>query len=332
MTNPIEMIKAYHAIKSYLSVQDQKDLINKLGLTDDDIHIRLKGKDEEIEFILTLYLLNSCKHIIGFEEGVSALTNSNTPDLLIELNDGRRVFVEVKSTSDKKYKISRGNFNKRVKFAESFGCPLYFAIKLNGLWMLFDSSYLEKRNFKIDVSNYNYSKFDEITNNRAFLIPKGLKIVSHYSKSDPNHFGVNFQPYGNLVHYSFLYNNKLIFEVSKSDKKKFGFVILLEAFQDFMSTQSQVITSVSSDITMIEEKSVFEYSLVDSRQLIQAPIKHMIRDNGNATDLNAYFRDLASNKKNLLTIDIFHDMIMDLIKLGVPIFEKKGKNILGVKV
>ncbi|MCK1997513.1 hypothetical protein MPH47_09815 [Psychrobacillus psychrodurans] len=328
MSTPIEMIKAYHAIKSYLSEQNQIDLIQKLGLTSTDLNIRMKGKDEEIEFILTLFFLNSCKHMIGFEEGVSTLSNTHTPDLLIELNDGNRIFIEIKSTSDDKYKISRGNFNKRVKFAESFGYPLYFAIKIKGLWMLFESSYLEQRNYKIDISNYMYSKFEEITGNRYFMFPKGMKIVSHYSKSDQNHLNIHFEPYGNLVHYSLIFNNKVILTVSSTNKDSMGNLFLLEALQDSMSVQSQTISnSESTDLTRIEEELIQPLTMIDSMQLIHAPINHMNQDNGNITDLNTYFRDLASNKKNLLTIDHFYNLINQLVALGIPILEKRGNNI-----
>ncbi|RPK29526.1 hypothetical protein [Paenibacillus xylanexedens] len=332
MSSPIEMIKAYHSLKSYLTQVDQEKLAAKLGLTATDLEVRLRGKDEEIEFILMLHLLNSCEELVGFEEGISALTNTNTPDLLVKLQDGRRIFIEIKSTNDSKYKIARNDFNRRVKFAESFGFPLYFAIKIKGLWMMFESDYLKSRNFKIDVSNYKYSILDEITGNRSFMFPKGLKIISYYSKTDESNLGVVFDPHGKLIRYNFMYHNNLIFSVDNSSKKNLGNIFLLEALQDAMSVQKQDIKFINKDVTCINEEFVQDLTLIDSRSLVQAPIKHIIHENGFITDLNSYFRDIASTKKTLFSIDIFHELVHQLIGIGVPILEKKGEFLYSFKI
>jgi len=328
MSNSIEMIKAFHSIKSFLNEQDQKLLVQKLGLTKDDLEIRMKGKDDEIEFILMLYLLRSCKNMVGFEEGVSALTGTYTPDLLVELQNGEKIFIEIKSTNEKKYKISKGNFDNRVKFTKDFGYPLYFAIKLKGFWMLFDSDYMLSRHLKIDISCFKYSKLDKITGNRKFAFPKELRISTYYSKSSNKNIGIGFEPYGKLVKYSLFFGDKLLFTIDKNSEKQIGLTFLLEGLQDSMSNQEQKISHLSEDITQIEEKFIREYTQIDSGTLLQAPIKHILNDNGNMTDLNAYFRDIASStKRNLIFAEKFHEAIFYLIELGVPILEVKGEFI-----
>ncbi len=329
MSNPIEMIKAYHAIKSYLSESDQKDLIKKLGLTEVDLTTRMSGKDKEIEFILTLYLLKSCKHIIGFEEGVSSLTKSHTPDLLVELHDGKRIFIEIKSTEKEEFKFQKKqkkNFKNTLEFVKSFNYPLYYAINVNSFWMLFESSYIEKENYKITAKNFLDSKFDEITGNRTFLIPRGLKIISYYSKTATEHLEIGNSDFGNLVHYSFFYNERLLFKVDVSDKTWISYVYLLEGFQDIMSMQSQEVSPISNDVTKIVECTTEELSLIDSRYLIQAPISHILHDLGGTVDLNSYFRDVASYKNNILSIDVFEDLINNLKNAGIPILEKNKNN------
>ena len=84
-----------------------------------------------------IYLLDWCKSIVGFEEGVAKLTDTVATDLLIELNTGKRIVVEIKSTKSAKYSISQKQFEEKIKFANSLNAELYFAIKMSGYWTLY---------------------------------------------------------------------------------------------------------------------------------------------------------------------------------------------------
>ena len=56
----IEIIKAYYNMENALSQEQQKKIADLLNLQQVDLDKRLWGKNNEIEFIFMLYLLNSC--------------------------------------------------------------------------------------------------------------------------------------------------------------------------------------------------------------------------------------------------------------------------------
>lgn len=332
MSNSIEKIKAYHSMKSFLTEVEQKELADKLGLTEVDLSIRLVGKDNEIQFIMMLYLLGTCKNMIAFEEGVSTLTKTYTPDLFVEFNDGRKVLIEIKSTDKETYKITKGNFDKKVKFAEEFGYPLYFAIKLKGYWMLFHSDYLESRGRKININNYKYSVLNEVTGNRQFLFPKGLKFESYYSLTATNELHISHPKYGNLVQYSISYKGQLILSYNRDKPKNLHLVISAEALQDAASNDSQKIYPVNEKLTKIEECLTEDLTVIDLHLFVLAHIKHLVNDLGINEDINSYFRKVVSNELNKWDVNAYFYLLYYLQKKGVEIYEiTKQREIIEAK-
>ena len=223
----IEKIKAYHSIKKYLNEEQQNELIKILQLKPIDIEKRLWGKDNEIEFILMIYLLQQCENIFGFDEGIAKLTDTVISDVFVELKDGTKIVVEIKSTTDKKYSISEKLLNEKEKFADSFNAKLYFAIKSSGYWMLFSSDYLKAHNRKIIVEkDMLNSEFNKIFGDRTFMFPKGLSIKTTYSKTGKN-MGVYNEKYGGLVKYEITYNGRRLIKISSQANKLFFFNIFI---------------------------------------------------------------------------------------------------------
>lgn len=326
METSIEKIKAYHNIKSFLNEQERNNLANILNLNETDLNIRLQGKDNEIEFILMLHMLRSCKNIIAFEESVSSLTKTYTPDLLVEWNTGNKVLIEIKSTKEDKYKISKNNFRKKLKFAESFGFDLYFAIKIETQWMLFDSDFIKSRGFKINIKDLKYSKLNQLTGNKIFIFPEGLEILSYYSKSKLNNLGCEYKPYGNLIMYTIMYHGNIIFKIDMDAKENIQLTFLCEAIEETASFQSHNIDIINNDITCIKDR-ICRDSIIDSRMFVQTPILHMIEENGNRSDLNSYFRMVASNEQNFPMVDRVYEMIELFKKKGLPITEANWNQI-----
>ncbi|KKC47741.1 hypothetical protein VE23_12500 [Paenibacillus sp. D9] len=114
----MEKIKAFHSIKSFLNEEQQKQVISMLGLTSTDLTKRIWGKDNEVEFILMIFLLQWCKSIVGFEEGVAKLTNTVASDLYIELKNGEKIVVEIKSTDKKSFSISESIFVSKTRLRQ----------------------------------------------------------------------------------------------------------------------------------------------------------------------------------------------------------------------
>ena len=135
--NDVEKLVAFNNIRSYLSQDDQKDLLTKLALDEKNLHLRLRGLNIEAEFFIIIHLLDSCKHILSFDEGTSVLTQSYSPDSCLALSNNKKILVEIKSKEEFQYKISAGNLQKRVDFASEIGFKLYFAVKLKSFWGLY---------------------------------------------------------------------------------------------------------------------------------------------------------------------------------------------------
>jgi len=118
IATPFEKIKAYHYIKPFLTEEERNQISSVLGLSEVDIKKRLLGKDNEVEFVLMIYLLEWCKSIVGFEEGSAKLTKTVAADLLIELQTGEKIVVEIKSKEENKFNISEKIFKQKIEFAE----------------------------------------------------------------------------------------------------------------------------------------------------------------------------------------------------------------------
>lgn len=146
-------ILAFQQMMPYLNKEQQENLANVLNMDLQEIERRLVGKNKEDEFVLILLFMEVCKSITGFDEGVSQLLKTATSDLLVELKNGKKFMLEIKHTDKERYSISSGNLQNRIDYAHKYGLELYFAISIKGYWILFDGTYLQQKNGKIDVSD-----------------------------------------------------------------------------------------------------------------------------------------------------------------------------------
>lgn len=330
MTEPtsMEKIKAFHSIKSFLNEEQQRQVITMLGLTSNDLNKRIWGKDNEVEFILMIYLLQWCKGIVGFEEGVAKLTNTVASDLYIELNSGDKIIVEIKSTEKKSWSISENIFNSKLEFANKMNAKLYFAIKMSGHWTLYSSDYLSNNNRKVSMENdFVKSEFNNIFGDRTFLFPKGLKITSIYSKNAGKHMGIKNSDYGYLVKYKIEYLNKRIITINSNKHEKFFLIFLFEYLQDVMSVQKQEVDEIDSDRTVVTEELTQEMSMLRLSAFILSPIRHLMNEFGHVYDFNQYLTNLIDGSKHLITRQHILYAISFLADMDYPVMEKRGENL-----
>ncbi|GMX60994.1 hypothetical protein Elgi_74120 [Paenibacillus elgii] len=313
----IEKIKAFLSIKSFLNRNDQVDLINKLNLSKVDLDKRLKGKENEVELFLILHMLNSCNHILAFDEGTSVLTKSYSPDAIIELKNGYRFFLEIKSTDDRKFKNSTGNLENRIQFANSFGLPLYFAVKVSGYWSLYSAEYLLNNNGKIDVvDDFKTSEFYTMFGSHVIHFPEGFKAVRQYSRST-NKCIAKHDNHGFLVKYDLYFNNQLLFSFNPDSNDVFLY-FMLESLNDAMLQQYQNITSVGSD-DLIESLELKTGVYTTTHGMLLSPIYHLKHDLDFFYDSTTYYKDLLGKKPTHFTKEILYNVLFLLIGEGVPI-------------
>ncbi len=152
-----------------------------LGISTEDEE-RLKGFENETEFKLIIYALGHVKKFVAIDESANKLMNTTTSDFLVVTDTGRKLSIEVKSSKNGEIKFTRSLVSQKEDFSKDLGYESYFAIKLSGHWLFFNSEYIIKQNYKISLNkDYLNSELSEIFGEMLILFPKGLKLFTHYS-------------------------------------------------------------------------------------------------------------------------------------------------------
>lgn len=319
MENDVERLKAFHQIESFLDDETRELLIEKLKLEDSNLEKRLPGLRIEDEFALILFFLNNCKHIISLDETTSVLTNeSYQSDFIVHFKNDEKIMIEVKSTEEDKYKISKANFDKRLKFSEDIGLELYFALKIKNHWSLYPSSYLVEKNYRI---NYNEDLINSILceklNSQMILIPKGLKAESIYSKNTSKSLGV-LHECGELISYKLYHDNKLIVEISPENDEYLYFTIIIELWHDFMA-YNLIEEKINEFETLVTETSNENFITYDF-QYFMSIINHMVNINNDRYNSSSFLKLIAANgKSSVLTKMMLYSALNELQELGIPI-------------
>lgn len=323
-------IMAFQQMMPYLNKEQQENLANTLGMELEEIERRLVGKNKEDEFVLILLFMEVCKSITGFDEGVSQLLKTATSDLLVELHSGKKFMLEIKHTDKERYSISMGNLQKRMDYAAKYNLELFFAISIKGYWMLFNAEYLKMKNGKIEVSDITKSKLDEILGCISYMFPKNLRIKSVYSTNETvKTTGIQFDPYGKLVSYELYYDNKKIFRVKGKNSPYIGYTMLLEALQDRLSMDKQVIEQ-SGDYTIINESFTNDFNAISEYKFLLAPIEHTVNDSGEKYIAHTYIENAKADTGLLnMRFQLAHirGMMQYLADNGVEIMYIKNTKI-----
>lgn len=292
-------VLAFQQMMPYLTKEQQEELATTLGMDLKEIERRLVGKNKEDEFLLILLFMEACKSITAFDEGVSQLLKTATSDLLVELQNGNKFMLEIKHTDKERYSISMGNLEKRINYAGKYGLELFFAISIKGYWMLFNAEYLKEKKGKIDISDLMKSKLDETLGCISYVFPKGLRIKSVYSTDETvKTTGIQFPPYGKLVSYELYYNDRKIFRVKGKNSPYIGYTMILEALQDRMSMDTQIIQQ-SGSYTVINESFSKDFNAISEYKFLLSPIEHTVYDGEEKYTANTYIEN-AKVDANLL--------------------------------
>lgn len=290
----LNKLLALNNILPYLNKEKQDELINIFGMSREEIEKRLVGKNKEDEFLLIIVLMNVCKSITAFDEGVSQILKTATSDLLVELKNGFKFMLEIKHTDNEKYSISGGNLGRRIEYAHKFNLKLYFAISIKGYWMLFDEDYLKHKSGKIDVSDMQRSRLDEILGCVSYIFPKDLRIKSVYSKTNSKTTEIKFDPYGYLVSYELYYNNRKLFRVKGKNSPYIGYTMILEALQDRLSMDRQSIEQ-SGEYTIINESFLQDYNMISEYKFLLATIEHTAYEGDNKYTAHDYLENAKAD-------------------------------------
>ncbi|HBI52411.1 MAG TPA: hypothetical protein DDX72_06480 [Ruminococcaceae bacterium] len=307
--------------------EEQKVMASYLGIDFEDYRKRIVGKEKEAEFIYILKALDALKHFEAYDEEFSHVTDEYTPDFKVELRDGNKMLLEVKHTGKDYYKISQGNLEKRIAFADRQQLPLRIAVSIKGMWGLFTTETLKKHHGKLSYEDFigpkSVSWFDSELETCSYMFNKPVKIVSVYSNNHSKGMGIRFDPYGELISYKLFYNDRLIFRAKGKDSGYLKFVFILEALQDRLSIINQNIEQDNNYTIITEYSNVFQ-SIPEYNFLI-SPVNHIIKDESRVN----YNLRMAISEKSfpLFTITELRSMFYYLASHGLDILLLKNNSI-----
>lgn len=332
----LEDILAFGQLMQYMTDEQRNSMAASLGMSLDEINKRLQGKDKEDEFILILLWMDVCEKLTAFDEGVSKLLLTATADLLVELKNGKKFLLEIKHTDKQVYKISGGNLDKRIQYAKTYNLDLYFAISINGFWLLLNSEYIKEHNGKISISDMLHSELDEMLGTFSYIFPNGLSIKSIYSTNTKKGMGIYNGDYGELISYEMTYKGVRVFRAKGKESPYLGYTIVLEALQDNMSASYQNITE-AGEITVIIEKypesKEMRFNMISEYQFLLSVICHMIKNEGEKYTPRTALEELKSDKE-IHRIEVGHvrGMMQKLADWGVDMKYVRNKNIYLLKL
>lgn len=319
MSSDVERLKAFHQVESYLTEEIRCLLKKELNLENANLEHRLPGLKVEDEFALILHFFNNCKHIISIDETTSKLTDeSHQSDFIVHFKNDEKIMVEVKSTRDNKFKISKNNLEKRRLFANDLGYELYIALKLNGYWMLFHTDYLIKNNCRIELSqDVNNSIFLTKLNATMHIIPAGVKIESTYSSAGDESLGAKHEEYGELISIKLFYQDSVLFEVSSQNTECLPICMLFELWNDMLL--EDITVEKIDDLTIKSVTEIKNELMTLDYKYFLSSIDHMFNVHNRRHESSSFLKLLASDIDVSLNKEKLGILFKALIKVGVPI-------------
>ncbi len=329
----LENLLAVKQLCSTLPSEQIESILNTLGMKKEEFEQRMGGITKENEFLLLLLFFDVCKKVSGFDEGISKLGEKTyTPDLILELKNGKKFLLEIKHTDKDEYCISAGNLEKRIEYATSLGLDLYFAISIHGFWMMFHSDYLKSKHGKIIVDDYQQSILDKILGTYAYVFPAGIQIRTAYSNNTNKGMDVMFEPYGELISYEIYYKNRKILRIKGKKSKYYVLILLLQALQDRLASIKQEVKNCG-DITIITEMDDGEHiNYISEYLFLLSSVLHTKNTVTEKRDAGTVLSEMKDDKEVFrLPKERYRWMIQELVNLGIPIMYVRDTLIYGIK-
>jgi hypothetical protein len=167
----IEVAKALKAVQAIVSDSDFEKVRGIIAPSNVDMSRESAGLKEEDEFALMCRLMGITTHLVPLGQTPVFSGDYIVPDFLARFqpgctvrgldrtaNDGFRCFIDVKSTRKNHFKIGGQALRARRAFADIFGLPLFFAVRLtrfeeSALWIVVEDSDRGRNNLKATVSD-----------------------------------------------------------------------------------------------------------------------------------------------------------------------------------
>lgn len=324
----LEKLLAFNQLIVDKSEDEKRHLAQILGIDYAEYEKRIVGKEKEADFIIIMKSLGVLKHLEAYDEGLSHITREYTPDFRLEMNDGFKMFLEVKHTDKDTFTISQGNLQKRIDFADRQGLPLRFAVSLKGLWGLFTSETLKDNKGKLTLDDFggerSTSWLDIEFATCSYMFPQKIKIRSVYSSNHPKGMGIQFDPYGQLISYELYCNDKRIFRMKGKSSKYFPHSTCLEALQNRAADTHQD-KQTDGEFTIITDWfDANSHHLIPEYEFLLAPIHHTCKAvNGKLIRYSSQSA-ISDHDFTYLPVQLLRASLAELTDLGLDVIVFRG--------
>lgn len=324
----IERLKLIKSICLSCTSEDEIDEIirnNAEGI--EDAKRRVKGLLLEDEFLLLCSLMGTCHSVNGLEQGLAINNNLKVPDFAVVFNlenciyDSQKTlkklpcFVEVKTsdgfeTSD----ISKGFYNKYVKYANLFDLPLFVASRLQindrqQYWIIQSSKQFSERSRRASVENLCNS-MNHILLNDFFISPTQDVMVTMVFTKKPIDSSAFHKGLG------YLYSVEIQGENGRLElsKQQLGYTLFLDSF-----AQVEVSRKIIGDEIHITRKIDYKQSQLLSDMLLRANF-HVLETSGAEYTSAGRLLALVESGSKILVYRQHFEKLINFFNSNEPLF------------
>jgi hypothetical protein len=317
---PLETILAYYNIKPFLKHEDWVELGKKLQVDKKEVEARISGKILEDSFFLIARCSHEVEALISFSEVLSKITDTPSPDGLIVFKNGEKILVEVKSTKDDEWKISRNRVENQKLLADKMQIKLVYAVYVGNFWGVYTPEFLASNNYKVrHLRDIKSSIFDPLFDPLLIKIPKGLTIMKQFSheRDAVSPVEAYSKEYGHVTRYWIRYGN-LVRELTTSDSAR-AFTAIELAISETLR-----IHKLSNTNTVMISECLMDCYLNDCRLSIDHIQITVSSKNEERYNVSSFLTYAVSALQQAQSIDFAKgvdngiELIRHLIGLGFP--------------
>ncbi len=273
----VELAKRIKEIKGITDAASFSDIMKRLVPQERIATVEriIIGLSQEDDFALLCKMLNCCSSITPLNQTPIVADGELTPDFQVTFHPGSflsnvsgadapafKCMVEVKGTEKFKFKCSRSDIKKRMRFAARYNLPLLYAIKFtalknNAFWVVVSAEDLHDKN-RIDTSAYVNSLGQLLFDNYSILVNSTYTLIRRYSKNKAG-IGERHESLGELQGLELISRDGKAYSPSTSDS-----LVLAMLYSVFANTKSYTETCYGETTVYSGFELLSLFTLVDA--------------------------------------------------------------------
>jgi len=225
----LELAKALKGIRAVASDEQYERIQAEFSAEGDleRIASRVSALTEEDEFAVLCRMMGTVTHIVPLGQSPLIKGDSTAADFMARFQPGLWIdnkkpedhkgypcFVEVKSTSKLKLKISQADLLRRRSFAASFGLPLLFAVRFtrfpgNAYWVILHDSDWSKPTLTVSVKDLFSGLRHVLFNEYWYMLRPGTIFECVFDRAT-DEYAMRHAEYGGLLTFTIVNGDRAI--------------------------------------------------------------------------------------------------------------------------